>query len=93
MFRTLFPQYAIRFSAIQELISLSTTNVTLDALIGRLSTFELSSYDNSMPKIEASFKSSLTLAPSRKGKEISKKSSVCYSNDYESILSEEREQK
>ena len=67
---TLLPQYGIRVSSIQEVRSLSIGVVTLDALIGKLTAFELSNFDISMPKNEVVFKSSMTLAPARKGKDI-----------------------
>ena len=42
--RTLLPIYAIRVSAIQEMRC--TTDVTLDALVGRLTALELDNFDN-----------------------------------------------
>ena len=45
--RTLLPIYAIRVSTIQEMRC--TTDVTLDALVGRLKNFELDNFDNYSP--------------------------------------------
>ena len=47
----------------QDIISLGTSAITLDSLIGNLVAFELSNSDDIIPKIEASFDASLTLAP------------------------------
>ena len=44
--RTLLPIYAIRFLAIQELRCILGNNLTLEGLVGRLATFELSNFDN-----------------------------------------------
>ena len=44
--RTLLPIYAIRVFAIQELRCISRNNLTLEGLVGRLTTFELSKFDN-----------------------------------------------
>ena len=44
--RTLLPIYAIRVFAIQEMRCDPNSNITLDALVGRLTTFELDNYDN-----------------------------------------------
>ena len=55
--RTLLPIYAIRVSGIQELRCIS-----LEGLVGRLTTFELSNFDNYKPeKIESSFKAKVSL--------------------------------
>lgn len=87
--RTLSSQYVIWVSSIQELGSILNNVLTLETLIGKLTAFELSNYDNSLPTIETAFKSSLNIGTSRKDKEIH--SSSCGS-DYDSILTEEREQ-
>ena len=55
--RTLLPVYAIRVSAIQELRCISGNDLTLEGLVGRLITFELSNFDNYKPEnIESAFK-------------------------------------
>ena len=48
--RTLLPIYAIRVSAIQELRCMPGNELTLEGLVGRLTTFELSNFDNYRPK-------------------------------------------
>lgn len=47
--RTLLPIYAIRVSAIQELRCVPGNNLSLEGIIGRLTTFELSNFDNYRP--------------------------------------------
>lgn len=66
--RTLLPIYAIRVSSIQEFRAILGNVLTLDALVGSLTTFELSNFDNSLPKVENVFKSSLNIGSSRKDK-------------------------
>lgn len=92
--RTLLPQYVIRFSAIQELRSLVIVNVTLDSLIGKLVVFELSNYDNSMPKIDVAFKSSMIVAPAMRRKETKSSSTTRtgHSHEHDNLLSKENEQ-
>ena len=66
--RTLLPIYAIRFSTIQEMRCEPKSDITLDALVGRLIAFELDNFDNYLPgsrNIESTFKAKLTLG--RKG--------------------------
>ena len=66
--RTLIPIYAIILSTIQEMRWDPNSNITLDALVGRLTTFELDNFDNYVPishNIESNFKAKLTLG--RKG--------------------------
>lgn len=48
---TLLDIYAIRISAIQELRCTPSNDLTLDSLIGRLTTFEVSNFDNYTPSI------------------------------------------
>src|SRR5271156_6944421 len=63
--RTLLPVYAIRVSAIQEMRVVAKNTVTLDSLIGRLISFEINNFDNSvLPSIEFAFKSSLKISKS-----------------------------
>lgn len=60
--RTLFPIYAIRVSTIQELRCRLGNDLTLEGLVGRLTTFELSNFDNYKTKnIESDFKAKLSL--------------------------------
>ena len=44
--RTLLPIYAIRVFAIQELRCIPRNDLTLEGLVGRLTTFELSNFGN-----------------------------------------------
>ena len=44
--RTLLPIYATRVSTIQERRCEANRKITLDAIVGRLTTFELDNYDN-----------------------------------------------
>jgi hypothetical protein len=61
--RTLLPIYAIRVSTIQELRCTLGKNLTLEGIIGRLTTFEMSNFDNYTPAIiESAFKSQLVLS-------------------------------
>ena len=61
--RTLLPIYAIRFFAIQELRCTPGNTLTLEGVVGRLTTFEMSNFDNYTPTtIEFSFKSELVLS-------------------------------
>ena len=56
--RTLLLIYAIRVSAIQELRCTPSNDLTLDSLIARLTTFELSNFCNYTPSsVECAFKS------------------------------------
>jgi hypothetical protein len=67
--RTLLPIYAIRVSFIQEMRCDPNSNITLDALVGRLTSFELDNYDNYVPSskgIEYVFEAKLSLK--KKGK-------------------------
>ena len=44
--RTLLPIYAIRVSTIQELRCIPGNDLTLEGLVDRVTSFELSNYDN-----------------------------------------------
>ena len=44
--RTLLPIYAIRVSTIQEIRCVPGNDLTLEGLVGRLTTFEISNFDN-----------------------------------------------
>ena len=70
--RTLLPIYAIRVSVIHERRCEENHNITLDALVGRLKTFELDNYDNyvsTSKNIESSFEAKLSLKKSKKIKD------------------------
>lgn len=63
--RTLLPIYAIRVSAIQELRCIPGNDLSLEGIIGRLTAFELSNFDNYKPdKVESAFKAKLSLQDS-----------------------------
>ncbi|WP_044908916.1 retrotransposon gag domain-containing protein, partial [[Clostridium] innocuum] len=67
--RTLLPIYAIRVSAIQERRCEGNHNITLDALVGRLTAFELDNYDNYVPtskNIESAFEAKVSLKKNKK---------------------------
>lgn len=65
----LLPIYEIRVSTIQELRCTLGNDLTLDSLIGRLTAFELSKFDNYTPSsVECDFKSKLTLDGSKRKK-------------------------
>lgn len=60
--RTLLPIYAIRFSITQELRFIIGNDLTLEGLVGRFTTFELSNYDNyKHESLESTFKAKLFL--------------------------------
>ena len=60
--RTFLPIYAIRVSAIQELRCVPRNNLTFEGIVGRLTTFELSKFDNYKPQnVESTFKANLSL--------------------------------
>ena len=65
---TLLPSFPIKIFSIQEIRAILGNDITLDGLVGHLTTFELSNYDKSVPKIENSFKSSLTTRIKKKEK-------------------------
>ena len=60
--RTLLRIYAIRIFSIQGLRCNPSSNLTLEGLVGRLNTFELSNFDNfKYDNVEYSFKAKMTL--------------------------------
>ena len=60
--RILLPIYAIRVFAIQELRCIQGNDLSLEGLVSRLTTFELSNFDNYKPKkIESTFKHKVSL--------------------------------
>ena len=59
---TLLPIYSIRVSAIQELRCVQGSTLSFKGIVGRLTTFELSNFDNYRPKnLESAFKAKFTL--------------------------------
>ena len=69
--RTLLPIYAIRVSAIQERRCEENHNINLDAIVGRLTAFELDNFDNYVPSsksIESTFEAKLSFK--EKGKKV-----------------------
>ena len=60
--RTLLPIYSIRVSTIQELRCTPGNDLTLEGLIGRLTAFKLSNFDNlKYENVESSFKAKFSL--------------------------------
>ena len=67
--RTLLPIYAIRVLAIQELRYIPRNKLTLKGLVGRLTAFELSNFDNYKPEnVESAFKAKLSLKDAKQVK-------------------------
>ncbi|OYD06007.1 hypothetical protein [Paludifilum halophilum] len=63
--RTLLSIYAIRVSTIQELRCILGNDLTLEGLVGRLTSFELSNFDNyKAENLESTFKAKLLLKDS-----------------------------
>ena len=81
--RKLLPIYVIRVSIIQELRCVIGSNLTLEGLVGRLTSFELSNYDNFKPEnVETSFKSKMSLKePNEKKKKTKYVSSDSDTNE------------
>ena len=76
--RTLLPIYAIRFSTIQELRCILGNKLPLQGLVGRLTNFELSNFDNYKSKnIESAFKAKVSLKEPDEKKKKKKKKSMC----------------
>ena len=66
---TLLPIYVIKVSIIQEMRCDPNKKITLDALVGRLASFELDNYDNYVPNFksfEPTFEAKLSLKEKRK---------------------------
>ena len=62
--KTLLPIYAISVSTIQEMRCNPKNGITLGAIVGRLTTFELDNYDNYVPSsrnFEFGFEAKLSL--------------------------------
>ena len=69
--RTLLPIYAIKFFTIQKRRCEENHKINLEAIVGRLTTFELDNYDNyvlASKNIESAFEARLSLK--EKGKNI-----------------------
>ena len=68
--RTLQHKYAIRVSTIQEMRIIDEMEVSLHALVKKLTIFELRKFDHSQPpKVETTFKASATQVVIQKGRE------------------------
>lgn len=91
--RTLLPIYAIRVSKIQEVRCNPNNDINLDALVGRLTAFELDNFDNFSPNprnLESIFKAKLTLdrrGENSKGKQIASEEEDDTEEDLEIIES------
>ena len=60
--RTLLPIYSIRVSTIQEIRCVPRNTLEFEGIIGRLTTFELSNFDNYKPdNFESAFKAKMTI--------------------------------
>ena len=86
--RTLLPIYDIRVLTVQELRWILGTKLTLEGIVGRLTAFELSNFDNYRPKnLESSFKAKILLKETEEVKPKKKKKNIKYassdSNTYE----------
>ena len=69
--RTLLPVYAIKVSTIQERRCEENQKINLDAIVGRLTTFELDNFDKYVPtqkSIESTFEAKVSLK--EKGKKM-----------------------
>ena len=80
--RILLPIYAIRVSTIQEFRCILGNNLTLEGLVGRLTTFELSNFDNyKLESLESAFNSKLLLKDSNEKKQRKKRRIKYVSSD------------
>lgn len=80
--RTLLPIYAIRVSAIQELRCIPGNDLSLEGIIGRLTAFELSNFDNyKLDKVESAFKAKLSLQDSEQGRSRKERKKKYVSSD------------
>ena len=63
----MIPIYAIRFLAIQELRCVQGNTLTFEGIVERLTTFELSNFDNyRLENLEFTFKANMILKKSKK---------------------------
>ena len=63
-FKKILPIYVIKVSEIQEMICKPKNDLILDAVVGRLTKFELDNYDNYVPSssnLESAFEAKLSL--------------------------------
>ena len=91
--RTLLPIYAIRVSAIQELRCIPGNKLTLEFIVGRLTAFELSNFDNYRPEnLESAFKAKLLLKDTKEVKPKKKKRKIKYASIEKNIDEEYVEQ-
>ena len=82
VFKTLLPVYGIRVSTIQELICIPGNKLKLEGLVGRLTTFELSNFDNYKPEsLESAFKAKLLLKDSDEKKQKKRRKIKYVSSD------------
>ena len=80
--RTFLPIYAIRVSSIQELRCVPGNSLSLEGIIGRLTAFELSNFDNYRPdNVESSFKAKLSLKDTKKVKSKKERKKKYVSSD------------
>lgn len=70
--RIFLPIYAIIVSTIQDLRCIPSTNLSLEGLVGRITSFELSNFDNcKFENVEYAFKYKLSLKePKEKKKKV-----------------------
>ena len=88
--RTLLPIYAIRVSTVQELRCILGNKLTLEeVIVGRLTTFELSNFDNyRLENIEYDFKAKLMIEDTEK---VKPKKKVKYASSDNNIDEENME--
>lgn len=80
--RTFHPIYAIRVSAIQELRCVPGNNLSLEGIIGRLTAFDLSNFDNYRPNnVESAFKAKLSLKDTKQVKSKKERKKKYVSSD------------
>ena len=91
--RTMLPIYAIRVSTIQELRCILGTKLSLEGIVGRLTAFELSNFDNYRPEsIESSFKAKLIIKDTKEVKPNKKKKKIKYASSDNNTDDEDVEQ-
>ena len=76
--RTLLPKYVIKVSTIQEMRCNPKNDITLDVVVGRLTTFELDNYDKYVPSssnLESTFEAKLLLKKKAKNSKEKKSKS------------------
>ena len=91
--RTLLPIYAIRVSAIQELRCVQGNTLTFEGIVGRLTAFKLSNFDNYRPEnLESTFKAKLLLKDTKEVKPKKKKRKIKYACNENNTDEEDVEQ-